>query len=212
MQSAENTTTDACTAPIVVLAESKPAKMFVKKGQAKIPTINIDEPHLKLNQVLAKLHHKILKKPGKVRVVCHGLVCFPPDTPDGIRMAKELGEKWSDSFYNGRKNRDGTPKHDFKDAGLWVKFFFDTKNQVIKVSVEPVRNQPVEPGKPVEPAKPVASADPSAHGWIQTYHGWVPTPPPPGHEWIQTPHGWFYWMDCFGWVQAPHGSFPDSPQ
>ena len=130
MQSADNTIATTCDAPVVVLAseskasESKASKpvlskqvsVHLKKGQHSVPTINITEPHLKLNQVLGKLHRSLIPKPGKIRVDCHGLVCFPADTPDGIRMAKELGEKWSDSFYNGRKDRDGTPKHDFKDA------------------------------------------------------------------------------------------------
>lgn len=96
-------------------------------------TITIPHMIMGLNQVLAKLHHSILPKCGRVIVKCPNLKCFPKDTPDGIRKAKELGEKWSDSFQNRRWNND------FKSAGLWTRFFFDTKKRLIKITVEPKR-------------------------------------------------------------------------
>lgn len=96
-------------------------------------SILITEKFMGLNQVLAKLHHSILPRCGRVFVSCPNLVCFPRNTVDGIRKARELGEKWSDAFYNHRWNDD------FKLAGLWTRFFFDIENRVIKVTVEPKR-------------------------------------------------------------------------
>lgn len=110
-----------------------PATAIEPKPIRQSHTITIPHMIMGLNQVLAKLHHSILPKCGRVIVKCPNLKCFPKDTPDGIRKAKELGEKWSDSFQNRRWNDD------FKSAGLWTRFFFDTKNRLIKVTVEPKR-------------------------------------------------------------------------
>ena len=95
--------------------------------------ITIDNKDIRPNQLLAKLHHSILPRCGSVIVDCIGLKYFPANSEDGIYNAKLLSSKWSDSFYNGRWTND------FKKAGLWTRFFFDTKKQLIRVIVEPKR-------------------------------------------------------------------------
>jgi hypothetical protein len=200
------------TTPIIKM-NNKP---FAKKVSGpKIHSITISDPEsgpkLKLNGLLGRLHKSVLAKPGKIRAECRGLECFPPNTPEGTRMAKELGEKWSDSFYNGRKYPDGTPKHDFKDAGLWTKFFFDLENQVIKITVEPVKSglvQPTEPVDPVEPVDPDGLVEPtcvSVPAWAPGPGGWVSVPAPPP-AWVPGPHGWIPVLPP-GWVQTPQGLF-----
>jgi len=124
-------------------------------------TIVIPDKYMGLNQVLAKLHHSLLPMCGRVFVSCPNLVCFPKNTPDGIRKARELGEKWSDSFHNRRWNDD------FKLAGLWVRFFFDIENRMIKVTVEPKRAPHVAQSSTVDPVIDTSVHDVLNDGFIE---------------------------------------------
>jgi hypothetical protein len=83
------------------------------------------------NKILAYLHHIVNPRIGKICIFFPFWNCFPYDNDEGQRKAKELAFKWSDSFYNRRWNND------FKNAGLWTHFYFDTKNRFLNISVEP---------------------------------------------------------------------------
>ena len=184
----------------------------------KTSTWTIPEKSMGLNEVLARLHHGILPKCGRVIVKCPNLNCFPKDTVDGIRKAKELGKKWSDAFYNRRWNND------FKLAGLWTRFFFDTKNRVIKVTIEPKRDTSltfnssttetisvddtfVESEEPVEKPEELVEdsveelVEESVEDPIYTDIAHVPNHFPVIHGWTMTPYGWMMAQQPWN----PHG-------
>jgi len=83
------------------------------------------------NAMLADVHRSLIPKEG---VVFH-------DYPNHTRFptaagAKTLAKKWSKSFQDKRP--------DFKEAGLWVRFYIDTKMKSIKVTVEAFRHELTE--------------------------------------------------------------------
>jgi hypothetical protein len=84
------------------------------------------ETEKSFNAMLADVHRSLIPKVG---VVYH-------DYPNHTRFptaagAKTLAEKWSKSFHDKRP--------DFKEAGLWVRFYIDTIKKSIKVTVEAFR-------------------------------------------------------------------------
>jgi hypothetical protein len=83
------------------------------------------------NAMLADVHRSLIPKKGIVFHDYPNHTRFPTDAG-----AKTLAKKWSKSFHDKRP--------DFKEAGLWVRFYIDTMKKSIKVTVEAFRPELVE--------------------------------------------------------------------
>lgn len=85
---------------------------------------------LDFNSMLKRFHRSL--KPMVGKVFHHYPQHYRFITAVG---AKPLAEKWSKSFQEKRT--------EFRDAGLWVRFFIDTTNKTIKATIEPKRSTPL---------------------------------------------------------------------
>ena len=112
----------AASAASAPSAPSAPAPS-VERPVVRHRVVTHPETEKPFGPMLRDLHKSLRVEEGEMFHCYPNHERFP--TPAG---AKQLAEKWSRSFQDKRD--------DFKQAGLWVRIFIDTKNKSIKVIVE----------------------------------------------------------------------------